>query len=70
MKGYFTKKGKYGSAAKTSVVVTDKDVKENKIFDIDEFYARYFIEAGVFVAGNVKPKPAPKPKDFKEGDKK
>lgn len=67
MKGYFTKIGKYGSGPKASVVVTEADVKDKKYFEIAEGYAKYFISAGVFVAGEKEP---PKVSDFKEPVKK
>ena len=61
MNGYFTKPGKYGAGPKTSVVVTEEDVKGKKYFDISSDYSNYFIQAGAFVAGIPE---SPKADDF------
>jgi len=70
MKGYFTKPGKYGSAAGASVEVSKADVEKKNIFDIAPEYAGYFIEAGAFVAGNVKVEAPAKKTESKVEEKK
>lgn len=66
MKGVFLKKGKYKNIP-GSVIVTEKDVKDEKVFDINDDNAKYFVEAGVFRAG-AKPEPENKTGDNDDQD--
>lgn len=65
MQGIFLKAGKYKNIP-GSIVITEKDVKDEKIFNINDDNAKYFIEAGVFRAGA---KPEKKEPVKKEGPK-